>query len=80
MSKAAIDGMVKELDDPYSEYMTKDQTKSFNEDVSGDFVGIGAEMQKKDQHVQITSPMKGSPAEKAGLKPKDIVKKSMVNL
>lgn len=75
LSKAAIDGMVKELDDPYSEYMTKDQTKSFNEDVSGDFVGIGAEMQKKDQHVQITSPMKGSPAEKAGLKPKDIVKK-----
>ena len=75
LSKAAIDGMVKELDDPYSEYMTKDQTKSFNEDVSGDFVGIGAEMQKKDKHVQITSPMKGSPAEKAGLKPKDIVKK-----
>ena len=43
----AIDGMVKELKDPYSEYMTKDETKSFNEDVSGDFVGIGAEMQKR---------------------------------
>lgn len=39
--------MVKELKDPYSEYMTKDETKSFNEDVSGDFVGVGAEMQKK---------------------------------
>lgn len=47
LSEAAIDGMVKELKDPYSEYMTKDETKSFNEDVSGDFVGIGAEMQKK---------------------------------
>lgn len=43
----AIDGMVKELKDPYSEYMTKDETKSFNEDVSGDFVGVGAEMQKR---------------------------------
>ena len=34
LSEAAIDGMVKELKDPYSEYMTKDETKSFNEDVS----------------------------------------------
>ena len=52
--------MVKELKDPYSEYMTKDETKSFNEDVSGDFVGIGAEMQK-DKQIMITSPMKDSP-------------------
>ena len=29
--------------------MTKSETKSFNEDVSGDFVGIGAEMQKKNK-------------------------------
>lgn len=47
LSEAAIDGMVKELKDPYSDFMTKDETKSFNEDVSGDFVGIGAEMQKR---------------------------------
>ncbi|MGC9604516.1 S41 family peptidase [Staphylococcus warneri] len=73
LSQAAIDGMVKELKDPYSEYMTKEQTKSFNEGVSGDFVGIGAEMQKKNDQISITSPMKGSPAEKAGIKPKDVV-------
>ena len=60
LSEVAIDGMVKELKDPYSEYMTKDETKSFNEDVSGDFVGIGAEMQK-DKQIMITSPMKDSP-------------------
>ncbi|WP_432755933.1 S41 family peptidase [Staphylococcus pseudoxylosus] len=75
LSSAAIDGMVKDLDDPYSDYMTKDETKSFNEDVSGDFVGIGAEMQKKGDKIEITSPMKQSPAEKAGIQPKDIVKK-----
>lgn len=75
LSEAAIDGMVKELKDPYSEYMTKDETKSFNEDVSGDFVGIGAEMQKKDKQIMITSPMKDSPAEKAGIQPKDVVTK-----
>ncbi|WP_427707828.1 S41 family peptidase [Staphylococcus parequorum] len=75
LSEAAIDGMVKELDDPYSDYMTKKETKSFNEDVSGDFVGIGAEMQKKGNKIEITSPMKGSPAEKAGIQPKDVVTK-----
>ena len=75
LSEAAINGMVKELKDPYSEYMTKSETKSFNEDVSGDFVGIGAEMQKKNKDIMITSPMKDSPAEKAGLQPKDIVTK-----
>ena len=72
LSEAAIDGMVKELKDPYSEYMTKDETKSFNEDVSGDFVGVGAEMQKKDKQIMITSPMKDSPAEKAGIQEKEI--------
>ncbi|AMY04788.1 PDZ domain-containing protein [Staphylococcus condimenti] len=75
LSEAAIDGMVKELKDPYSQYMTTDESKSFNEDVSGDFVGIGAEMQERNHQISVTSPMKGSPAEKAGLKPKDIVKK-----
>ena len=74
LSEAAINGMVKELKDPYSQYMTKDETKSFNEDVSGDFVGIGAEMQQRNHQISVTSPMKGSPAEKAGLKPKDVVK------
>ncbi len=75
LSKAAIDGMVKELKDPYSEYLTKEQTKSFNEGVSGDFVGIGAEMQKKNDQIMVTSPMKGSPAERAGIRPKDVITK-----
>lgn len=75
LTQSAIDGMVKELKDPYSEYMTADETKQFNEGVSGDFVGIGAEMQKKNDQISITSPMKDSPAEKAGIRPKDVVTK-----
>ena len=39
--------MVKELKDPYSEYLTKEQTKSFNEGVSGDFVGIVQKCKRK---------------------------------
>lgn len=75
LSEAAIKGMVKELNDPYSQYMDKSETKSFNEDVEGDFVGIGAEMQQKNNEISVTSPMKGSPAEKAGIQPKDVVTK-----
>ncbi|UMT79574.1 S41 family peptidase [Staphylococcus roterodami] len=75
LTKAAIDGMVKELKDPYSEYLIQEQTKSFNEGVSGDFVGIGAEMQKKNDQIMVTSPMKGSPAERAGIRPKDVITK-----
>ncbi|MHD0397713.1 S41 family peptidase [Staphylococcus simulans] len=75
LSEAAINGMVKSLKDPYSQYMTKEETQSFNEDVSGDFVGIGAEMQQRNKEISVTSPMKGSPAEKAGVQPKDVLTK-----
>ena len=69
----AINGMVQALDDPYSDYMNKDEAKSFQSTISSSFEGIGAEIQEKDGHIVIVSPIKGSPAEKAGLKPNDIV-------
>ncbi|WP_462412497.1 lmo1851 family serine protease [Neobacillus sp. Marseille-QA0830] len=69
----AINGMVESLDDPYSDYMSVDEAKSFNSTISSSFEGIGAEIQEKDGHIVIVSPIKGSPAEKAGLKPDDII-------
>ncbi|WP_040346990.1 S41 family peptidase [Neobacillus bataviensis] len=69
----AIDGMVSSLDDPYSDYMSNEEAKSFHSSISSSFEGIGAEIQEKDGHIIIVSPIKGSPAEKAGLKPNDIV-------
>ncbi len=69
----AINGMVQALDDPYSTYMDEEDAKQFQHSVSSSFEGIGAEIQEKDGHIMIVSPLKGSPAEKAGLKPKDIV-------
>ncbi|MEJ7540786.1 S41 family peptidase [Staphylococcus intermedius] len=69
----AINGMTKSLKDPYTEYLSKEETTSFHEDVSGDFVGIGAELQQKGKQIIITSPMQDSPAEKAGLKPRDVL-------
>ena len=69
----AINGMVDSLGDPYSDYMSNDQAKNFKNMISSSFEGIGAEIQEKDGHIVIVSPIKGSPAEKAGLKPNDIL-------
>jgi carboxyl-terminal processing protease len=69
----AINGMVESLDDPFSDYMSNDEAKSFHSSISSSFEGIGAEIQEKDGHILIVSPIKGSPAEKAGLKPNDMI-------
>lgn len=69
----AINGMVDSLDDPYSDYMSNEEAKSFHSSISSSFEGIGAEIQEKDGHIVIVSPIKGSPAEKAGLKPNDMI-------
>jgi carboxyl-terminal processing protease len=69
----AINGMVQSLGDPYSDYMSNTEAKSFHNSISSSFEGIGAEIQEKDTHIVIVSPIKGSPAEKAGLKPNDVI-------
>ncbi|WP_066061446.1 S41 family peptidase [Neobacillus soli] len=69
----AINGMVEALDDPYSDYMSNEEATSFHSSISSSFEGIGAEIQEKDGHIVIVSPIKGSPAEKAGLKPNDMI-------
>lgn len=69
----AINGMIKSLDDPYSAYMDKKEASSFHESISSSFEGIGAEIQEQDEKIMVVSPIKGSPAEKAGVKPNDII-------
>ena len=73
--EGAIKGMVESLEDPYSVYMDVEQAKSFNENISSSFEGIGAEVQESNGSIMIVSPIKGSPAERVGLKPKDIILK-----
>lgn len=69
----AINGMVESLGDPYSDYMNKKEAATFNEGLSSSFEGIGAEIQERNGYIEIVSPIKDSPAEKAGLKPSDKV-------
>ncbi|KGX86823.1 S41 family peptidase [Pontibacillus marinus] len=69
--EGAIDGMLQTLDDPYSTYMDQETVEQFESTISSSFEGIGTEVSLIDGKVTIVSPFKGSPAEKAGLKPKD---------
>lgn len=67
----AINGMVDALEDPYSDYMNQEEAKSFDDSISSSFNGIGAEITQQDGFIMVVSPIKDSPAEKAGLKPND---------
>ncbi|WP_261807475.1 S41 family peptidase [Lapidilactobacillus luobeiensis] len=69
----AISGMLDSLDDPFSQYLTTEETSSLNDSISGSFQGIGAEVRQGKQAIEIVSPIKGSPAEKAGLKANDLI-------
>lgn len=71
LTEGAIQGMVTTLDDPFSSYMDGKTAKQFHESLGSSFEGIGAEVSKDGEKLIIVSPIKNSPAEKAGLKPKD---------
>jgi carboxyl-terminal processing protease len=70
----AISGMVASLD-PHSVYFDKKSFKEFREGTSGRFVGVGIEIAQEDGLVKIVSPIEGSPADRAGLKPNDMITK-----
>lgn len=71
--QGAISGMADAVGDPYTEFLDEVESSSLNEDISGSFEGIGAEVMKEGEGVRIVSPIADSPAEKAGLMPNDII-------
>ncbi|MBR1673685.1 MAG: S41 family peptidase [Eubacterium sp.] len=70
-----FDGIMAGLDDPYSVYYTPEEYQQLMEDDSGEYVGIGATVQKnvETNEIRIVKPLKDTPAEKAGLLPGDRV-------
>jgi carboxyl-terminal processing protease len=68
----AISGMVASLD-PHSQYFDKKSFKEFKEGTSGKFVGVGIEITQEEGLVKVVSPIEGSPAFRAGLKPNDLI-------
>lgn len=71
--EGAIKGLVNSLGDPFSSFMTSDETKSFQDDLAGEFEGIGIQVAKLNGVLVVVAPLDGSPAQKAGLKAKDTI-------
>jgi carboxyl-terminal processing protease len=69
----AIAGLVDSYGDPYTVFLPPSDAQVFNDDISGSFGGVGMDMGEKDGAVAVIAPLKGSPAEKAGIHSGDIV-------
>jgi len=69
----AISGMVGALDDPYSVYFDPKDAAAFNEELEGQYSGIGAEIGKEEDYIVVVAPLAGSPAEAAGLMSGDYI-------
>ena len=75
MQNWAYAGYLAGLDDPYTEYISPDEYDSFTETSTGNYTGIGVEVTKNGEETVISDIFEGTPAEKAGLLPNDIIKK-----
>lgn len=71
----ALRGLASSLDDPYTAFFEPSEAEDFSNALKGEFSGIGAEIGVKNGQLQIIAPLSGSPAEKAGIKPRDFIVK-----
>lgn len=69
----AISGMVAALGDPYTVFMPPQEKKKFEEEIQGNFSGVGMEMGMKDGVPTVIAPLEDSPAQRAGIKAGDRV-------
>jgi carboxyl-terminal processing protease len=73
LEDASLKGMVASLNDPYSRYFSPREAKSFNEDISGKFEGVGMSVHPSKEGLVITDTFPGAPARKAGMRPGDVI-------
>lgn len=67
------DGLAGAAGDQYTQYLDEEESADFDEDLNGSFTGIGARLLEVDDAVTVEVPLAGYPAERAGLKAKDII-------
>lgn len=71
----AISGLIGSLNDPYSIFFKPDEAKSFEDEIAGNFSGIGLEVGMKDKILTVIAPLKDTPAFKADIKSGDKILK-----
>lgn len=69
----AVSGLVASLGDPYSVFMTPEDSRDFANEIEGSFEGIGAEIAVKNRQVTVVAPLPDTPALAAGLKAGDVI-------
>jgi len=72
---AAIRGLAASYEDPYTTFFPPEENEEFEADIQGEFSGIGIEIGVVDGLLTVISPLKGTPADKAGLQAEDIIVK-----
>lgn len=75
MEYGAIKGMVSSLGDPYTVFLTPEENKSSNEDLAGEFGGVGISLGYKDETLAVMTTLSDTPAQLAGLKTNDLILK-----
>lgn len=75
MVYGAISGMVSSLDDPYTMFLPPKENKSANEDLAGEFGGVGIQLGYKDKTLAVMAPLVKTPAERAGVLAGDLILK-----
>lgn len=75
MEYGAIKGMVASIGDPYTVYLTPEENKSSNEELEGEFGGVGISLGYKDGTLAVMTTLSDTPAERAGLKTNDLILK-----
>ncbi|MCB9810178.1 S41 family peptidase [Candidatus Nomurabacteria bacterium] len=73
--RGAIEGLVDSYGDPYTVYMPPEDASAFNENISGNFSGVGMEVGLREGLITVISPLPETPAEKAGIIAGDVVVK-----
>jgi carboxyl-terminal processing protease len=73
LDDASLKGIVESLDDPYSHYLTPKEAKQFDESVSGEFEGVGMNVEQDRRGLKVLRVFDGSPAQDAGIRRGDFI-------
>ncbi len=69
----AVDGLIRELADPYAQVFTPEQFDQFQEDNTGNYAGIGVQITNLNEAITITAVFRGTPAERSGIQVGDLI-------
>jgi carboxyl-terminal processing protease len=73
LDDASLKGIVESLDDPYSHYLTPKEAKQFDESVSGEFEGVGMNVEQDRRGLKVLRVFDGSPAQDVGIRRGDFI-------